>query len=269
MLIDTHAHVNFNAFKEDADEVIKKSLEGGVQMINVGSQHSTNKRAIKFAEKYKKGVWAAIGFHPIHINREQRGKTIEYQNSNDFNFDEYLFLARHDKVVAIGEVGLDYHHFEVGDNTRELKAKQTEIFEQSIRLANAAKLPMIIHCWDAYDDLFDILRDNGPENKGVIHSFIGSYKTAKKFTDLGFKIGLNGIVTYSESYDKLIGELPLEDILLETDCPYLPPKPLPRNGRNEPINTKYVAEKVAEVRGIDISEVEKITTQTASKLFGV
>lgn len=281
MLIDTHAHLNFNAFKDDSGKVIKKSLENDVWMINVGSQYSTSQQAVELAEKYETGIWAAVGLHPIHIKDES------------FDYDKYSELAKSSKVVAIGEMGLDYHHFDsprlaetasrreagVGDDVKGLKNKQKEIFERAIDLANQVNKPLIIHCWDAYDDLLEILskkllpisplkreRGSGP---GVIHSFIGSYKTARKFINLGFKIGLNGIITYSGSYDKLIRELSLKDIVLETDCPYLTPQPLSREERNEPINAKYVAEKIAEVRGINAAEVEKITIQNASKLFGI
>ncbi|GBE16467.1 putative deoxyribonuclease YcfH [bacterium BMS3Abin15] len=292
MLFDTHAHVNFNAFKDDADEVIKKSLENETWMINVGSQYSTSQRAVEYADAYAGvhphtkngsqvvlndtkssgfgvGVYASVGLHPIHIKDE------------DFDYDKYLELAKSEKVVAIGEMGLDYHHFDpprlaetasrreagVGDSVKELKAKQKEVFEKAIDLANQVNKPLIVHCWDAYDDLLEILSNKEVIKKGVIHSFIGSHKTARKFVNLGFKIGLNGIITYSESYDKLIRELSLEDIVLETDCPYLTPQPLSREERNEPINTKYVAEKISRVREMEIPEVIKVTTQNARKVF--
>ncbi len=284
MLIDTHAHVNFNAFKNDASEVIKKSLENGIRMINVGSQYSASRRAVEYAEKYGTGIWAAVGLHPIHIGSEQGTMNSEQKGKEKFDYEKYLELAKNDKVVAVGEMGLDYHHFDpprlaettahrreagIGDDVKGLKNKQKEIFEKAIDLANQVNKPLIIHCWDAYDDLLEILSKREVIKKGVIHSFIGGCKTARKFIDLGFKIGLNGIITYSESYDKLIRELSLEDIVLETDCPYLTPQPLSREERNEPKNTKYVAEKIAEVRGINAAEVEKITAQTASKLFGI
>ncbi len=274
MLIDTHAHVNFNAFKDDADEVVKNSLSEGIWMINVGSQFSTSRRAVEMAEKYQEGIYAAVGIHPIQL---KTGKyvyhdadeldTVEISTKGeDFDYQKYLELAKNKKVVAIGEVGLDYHHFEEGDNIDEIKKKQKKVFNETIKIANEAGKPMIIHCWGAYDDLLEILKNNPISKKGVIHSFVGSHKTAKKFIELGFKIGLNGIITYGESYDRLIKEIDLENILLETDCPYL--TPVPKKGeRNEPKNVKFVAQKIANIKGISLEEVAEITTKNAKALF--
>lgn len=281
MLVDTHAHLNFAAYKKDADEVIKRSLDEGVFIVNVGSQYSTSKRAVEMAEKYETGVWAAVGLHPIHLVK----RTINPDNSelseNDFetagevfDYQKYLELARNPKVVAIGEMGLDYHHFEPEDNEEELKIKQKETFLQGIKLANEVKKPIMIHCWgnssegDAYGDLLEILQNNPVEKRGIIHSFMGGYKTARKFTELGYKIGLNGVVTYTEDFNRLIKELNLKDMVLETDCPYL--TPVPHKGeRNEPLFVRLVAEKVAEIKEISVEEVAEITTNNASKIFNL
>jgi len=136
-------------------------------------------------------------------------------------------------------------------------------------LANEVRKPVMIHCWDAYDDLLEILQKHPVDKKGVIHSFIGSYKTAKKFIELGYKIGLNGIATYGDSYDRLIKEIDLKDILLETDCPYLTPRPLERGIRNEPQNVRYVAQKISEIKEISFEEVEKTTTGNVKKLLNL
>ncbi len=253
MLIDTHCHLNFKDFKEDADKVIKRSLEGGVQLINIGSQYSTSQRAVDYANKYKNGVWATIGIHPVHLfyNAEFKKAKIE-----KFDYNRYLKLAKNDKVVAIGEVGLDYHHFESFDNVdvrleiykaqiQKIIKKQKEVFGEFIKLANEVDKPIAIHCWNAdkkdkelvegavaYEDILKILDKNPVNKKGVVHSFIGNYKTAQKFIDKGFLLGVNGIVTYSESYDRLIKEVGLESIILETDAPFLTPVPLEKYSRN-------------------------------------
>ncbi|OGI17842.1 MAG: hypothetical protein A3J63_01230 [Candidatus Moranbacteria bacterium RIFCSPHIGHO2_02_FULL_40_12b] len=253
MYIDTHAHINFNAFKDDAGEVIKRSLEAGVFMINIGSQYSTSKRAVEMAEKYESGIYSAVGLHPIHINDEK------------FDYEKYLELAKKPKVVAIGEMGLDYYHSKQDSD----KGKQKEIFLEGIKLANKIEKPMVIHCREAYNDLLEILKNNPVKKFGVAHSFCGSLKTAQQFIELGYKIGLNGIITYSPSYDKLIKNIALEDILLETDCPYLNPKPLPRDGRNEPENVKYVAGKISHLKNTSIEEVKMATTRNAKEVFGV
>jgi TatD DNase family protein len=281
MLIDTHAHVNFAAYKDDADEVLKRTLEGGVFVVNVGSQYSTSKRAVEMAEKYPEGVYAAVGLHPIHLVRRRVNPDDSELNENDFettgevfDYQKYLELAKNPKVVAIGEMGLDYHHFEPKDNTEELKKKQKETFLQGIKLANEVQKPIMVHCWgnssegDAYGDLFEILQNNPVEKKGIIHSFMGGYKTARKFTELGYKIGLNGVVTYAEDFNRLIKEIDLKDIVLETDCPYL--TPVPHKGeRNEPLHVKLVAEKLAMIKELSIEKVGDITTQNASKLLGL
>lgn len=276
MLIDSHAHVNFAAFKDDAGEVIKRALDNKVFLINVGSQYSTSKRAVEYAHKYETGVWAAVGMHPIQL----RKRSLSHRDDDellpqeietigeDFDYEEYLELAKDQKVVAIGEVGLDYHHFEEGDNEEELKARQKEVFSMSIDLANEVQKPLIVHCWDAYGDLYDILSKNPADKKGVIHSFVGGHKTARKFIELGYKIGLNGVITYSESFNRLIREVSLGDIILETDCPYL--APVPHKGeRNEPLNVRLVAEKIAEIKEITLKEVEETTVENTQKLFGI
>lgn len=267
MLIDTHSHVNFAAFKDDAEEVIKRTLEAGVFVINVGSQYSTSRRAVEMAEKYKTGVWAAVGLHPIHIFSDKR-HAVSDKEYEVFDYQKYLELTKNPKVVAIGEMGLDYHHFEAGDNTEVLKAKQKEVFLQGIKLANEIKKPLIIHCWDAYGDLYEIFKNNPVKKTGIIHSFIGGYKTARKFTELGYKIGLNGVITYSDSFNRLIKELDLKDIVLETDCPYLTPVPH-KSERNEPSYVKYVAEKIAEIKEVPADKVAEITTQNAKEVFNI
>ena len=272
LTIDTHTHVNFKSFKEDGDKIIKKSLKENVWMINVGSESKTSQRAIDYTQKYKEGIYAAIGLHPIHLF-PIKGLGDE-NNVEKFNYKKYLELAQQDKVVAVGEVGLDYHHFEEHHDIEELKELQKSVFKEFLKLSQETKKPLIIHCWDAYNDLLEILKDFFENNEikhqpGVIHSFIGSWKTAQKFLDLGFKIGLNGIITYSESYDKLIRNCDLKNILIETDAPYLTPKPLPRNDRNKPINVKLVAQKIADVKNMKIEEVLTQTTKNARNLFNI
>lgn len=287
---DTHSHVNFSAYKEDGEEVLKRALAGGVFVVNVGSQYSTSKRAVEYAHKFETGVWAAVGIHPVHfkkgsfthIDPEELTKEDISTIGEEFEKEKYLELARDEKVVAIGEVGLDYHHFVEGDNVEILKIKQKEVLIKFIELANEVQKPLILHCWgvksskeldhartDAYDDLLEILQKYPVDKKGVIHSFIGSCKTAKKFIESGYKIGINGIATYGESYDRLIREVALENILLETDCPYLSPRPLERGMRNEPLFVKHIAQKIADVREISPEEVAEQTTKNAKAIFGI
>lgn len=290
MYFDSHAHVNFSAFKDDGEEVLKKSLAEGVFVANVGSQYSTSRRAVEYAHKFETGIWAIVGIHPIHLNKktvhvdsDELASALEIKaNGEDYDAEKYLELAKDEKVVAIGEIGLDYHHFEPEDNIEVLKNKQKEVLRKFIELANEVKKPVMLHCWgvksrkeldhartDAYENLLEILQNNQVEKKGILHSFVGSYKTANKFIELGYKIGLNGIITYGESYDRLIKEIDLRNIVIETDCPYLSPRPLDRETRNQPIYVKLVAEKIAAVKGIPVEEVAEATTQNAKKTFGI
>lgn len=286
MLIDTHCHLNFKDFKKDADKVIRRSLANGVQLINVGSELRTSQRAIEYAEKYENGVWAAVGLHPIHVNSEQGVVSKEQYKKEEFNYQKYLKLAKNEKVIAIGEVGLDYHHFDtskyLSGKIEGIIEKQKEVLREFIKLAKEVNKPLALHCWgadkkdksfvdgaDAYDDLLRILMENLIAKSGVIHSFIGGYRMAQKFIDVGFLIGLNGIITYSESYDKLIKKIGLENIILETDAPYLTPVPLGRYSRNEPMSVMLVAQKIADVLKIDIEEVEMRTTENAREMFNL
>jgi TatD DNase family protein len=274
-LIDTHAHVNFRAFKEDGDEVLKRALDAEIGVVNVGSQLSTSKRAVEMAHKNEQ-VWAAVGIHPLHLQEQ----TLEYRDDKElepveiktrgeeFDFQAYLELAKDEKTVAIGEVGLDYHHFSENDDKEKLIASQKETFILAIRLANEVEKPIMIHCWDAYDDLFAILKDHPVKKSGVVHSFIGGYKTARKFMDLGFYIGMNGVITYADSFDRLVKETPLEKIVVETDCPYLAPGRF-KGERNEPVYVKLVAERIAKIKDISFEEVAKQTTENAKKLLNI
>lgn len=277
MYFDSHAHVNFNAYRDDGEEVLKKALKEGVLVANVGSQFSTSQRAVEYAQKFESGIYAIVGIHPIHLDKktiiidsEELASALEIKaNGEDYDAEKYFELAKNEKVVAIGEVGLDYHHFTDNDGIDELKEKQKEVLIEFIKLANKTGKPAMLHCWDAYDDLLEILKNNPVDKKGIVHSFVGSYKTAKKFIELGYKIGLNGIVTYGESYNRLIREINLESIVIETDCPYLTPRPLEKEKRNEPVFVKLVAEKIADVKNISIEEVARITTQNAKNIFGI
>lgn len=273
MLIDTHAHVNFSAYNDDRDEVIKRTLDQGVQIINVGSQFSTSARAVEIAEKYEIGVWAVIGLHPIHLEsshiREKvdENEKFEFDTRNEeFDAEKYRALAESKKVVAIGETGIDLHH-----NPHNLE-KQTRAFKEEIDLAMELDLPVAIHCRKAYKEILEILdekkKEYGTKLRGVVHSYMGKYNLAPEFIRFGFLLGFNGVITFARDYDRVIGETELENIILETDCPYLTPAPH-RGQRNEPAYVKHVAEKIAEIKKIDSDIVTEITTENAGKLFKI
>jgi TatD DNase family protein len=277
MYFDTHAHVNFNAFKNDGEDVLRRCLGDDMKVVNVGSQYSTSKRAVEYAHKFEKGIYAAVGIHPVHLKKGKfmhvdpwELEEIEIRTVGEiFDYEKYLMLARDEKVVAIGEVGLDYYHFEEGDDEEKLIALQKKTLIEFIRLANEVSKPMLFHCWKRYDDLLEILLQYPVNKKGIVHSFTGSLKNAQKFIELGYKIGLNGIITYGESYDKLIREIDLEDFVIETDCPYLTPRPMEKGTRNKPQFVKLVAEKIAEVKNISVEEVANVTTKNAIEILKI
>jgi len=250
MLFDTHAHLNFNAYKDDVDEVIKRTLGNEVWVINVGSQYATSKRAIEIAERYPEGVYTAIGLHPIHTNEEE------------YDIVKYRALAKSKRLVAIGEIGLD---FKPEYALYLYKERQREIFLKQLDLAKELDLPVIFHCRMAHDELIDLLKGYGAI-KGVIHCFTGNQKQTEEYLKMGLYLGFNGII-FKMDLDKVIKKFPLDRILLETDCPYLTPPP--KVGRNEPVYVKYVAEKISKIKNIEIEELKNITTQNAKRLFKI
>jgi len=266
MLIDSHSHLNFEDFKDDWQEVIANCQKEKVLMINVGSQLATSRRAIEIAEKFESGVYAAIGLHPIHVSGSDF-------HPEAFNVDNYRDLIRSSKkVVAIGETGLDFFHSDKNiDN-------QKKAFIKHLKLAQEFSLPVILHArnskdgqFDAYEEILsEIERSRDREIRGVIHCFGGTTKQAKAFLELGFFIGFTGIVTFDKTgqLEEVIKVLPLEAILIETDCPYLAPEPK-RGERNRPEYVRLVAEKIAKIRGLSYNEIEKQTVKNAINLFNL
>ena len=246
MLIDTHAHLNFDAYKDDVDEVIKRTLANDVWMINVGSQYSTSKRAVEIAEKYPKGIYAAVGLHPIHAG-------------DGFDRDKFKELAELPKVVAIGEIGLDYKA-----EYSSFKEKQKEVFLEQLALTKELDLPVIFHCRMAHQDMIHVLKEHNQEFRGVIHCFTGNWEEAEEYIRMGFHLGFNGII-YKLKLDEIIKKTPLKKLLVETDCPYLTPPQ--KESRNEPIYVRHIAEEIAKVKNISYEEISKITAENAKKLF--
>ncbi len=283
MFIDTHAHVNFNAFKDDADAVIRRSLDNETWMVLVGSEFKTSNRALSYANKYERGVYAAIGLHPIHlqegaIDSEEEGNTYSLTaRSEEFDYGSYEKLAKFEKVVAIGEIGLDYYHLDPTKDMSAAKKKQHEVFAQQLLLARSLNLPVIIHCRQAHDDLLTILQDFKKEYGhiiptdrpwGVIHCFSGDEDLAWKYFQLGLLISFTGLITFSKQWDDLIRKIPLEKVMIETDTPYMTPEPY-RGQRNEPLLVQYVAKRIAEIKNIRLEKVAEITTKTARDFFKI
>jgi len=279
MLIDTHAHVNFNAFKDDADEVIRRSLSSDTWMILVGSEIKTSKRALEYANKYEKGIYAAVGLHPIHT-REQKVAGEDYNftsREEDFSYDVYEKLAQFKKVVAIGEIGLDYYQIDITADAAEVKQKQKEIFLRQLELAKNLKLPAIIHCRQAHDDMLEILKKFRKDYKdamskdkawGVMHCFSGDEELAWQYFNLGLNISFTGLITFSAKWDDLIRRIPNDKFMIETDCPYMTPEPF-RGQRNEPVLVKKVAERIAEIKNLSFERIAELSSSNARKLFNI
>jgi len=279
MLIDTHAHVNFSAFKDDADEVIRRSLANDTWMILVGSETKTSKRALEYANKYEKGVYAAVGLHPMHTHAQKAsGDDYDFTTKGeDFSYDVYEKLAQFKKVVAVGEIGLDYYNIDITADAAAVKQKQKEIFKEQLRLANNLNLPAIIHCRQAHDDMLEILKTfkkdykaSLPKDKfwGVMHCFSGDEELAWQYFGLGLNISFTGLITFSAKWDDLIRRIPNDKFMVETDCPYMTPEPF-RGQRNEPVLVKKVAERMAEIKNLSYERIAEISTNNARKFFNI
>lgn len=280
--IDTHTHVNLRAFKDDAQETIQRSLDAGVGVVNVGTQIDTSRQAVELLKDFPEGVWAVVGLHPSHTythdfedEEEVKFKTRE----EHFEIDLYRELAQNERVVGIGECGLDYYRLPDDRDHNEIKQLQRAAFDEQIKLALELDKALCIHCRpsdgtvDAYEDLLEIIKEvkaGNPELRFEVHCYTGDAATAKKFVDLGAYIGLNGIVTFDKTTrsEEVVKAVPLENIILETDAPYLTPKSN-RGKRNEPSFLPEVAEQIAYWKNISIDEVAEQTTNNAKKLFNI
>jgi len=279
MLIDTHAHVNFNVFKNDADKIIQNSLAENVWMIIVGADYKTSKRAFEYANKYEKGVYVAVGLHPMHLSViKAEGDDYHFTTrGEEFNYDAYEKLAKFEKVVAIGEIGLDYYYINNNKNIKEIKKLQKQVFIKQLLLARRLDLPVIIHCRKAHDDMFNILKEFKQENKelfninkpwGVMHCFSGDENLAWKYFGLGLLISFTGLITFSKQWDDLIRKLPNDKFLVETDCPFMTPEPF-RGKRNQPDFVKLTAKRIADIKCVSIEKIAKWTTNNSKGLFKI
>lgn len=255
MLYDTHAHLNDEAFAGDLAATLLRAREAGVSRINVvGCDWETSRQAVALAEQYDE-IYGVVGIHPSD------SKTYSDELEADI-----LSWGQREKVVAIGEIGLDYHY---DDTDREI---QDIVFRRQIRLAKKLDLPLVIHSRDAFEDTLGLLREEIGESghKGVFHCFSGSWEQARVCLELGYYLGFDGPLTFKNAKKpaRVVEQMPLNRLLIETDCPYLSPEPR-RGRRNEPAHVRFVAEKVAELRNISIEEAERVTFENGRRLFGL
>ncbi len=254
MLFDTHTHLNADQFEEDVEATIARAQEAGVaNMIVVGFNEKTINRALTLVESYD-FLYAAVGWHPV-----------DAIDMTEANLKWIEQLAGHQKVVALGETGLDYHW------DKSPIAIQKEVFRQHIRLAKKVRLPIIIHNRDATADVISILKEeNAHEVGGVMHCFNGSLEDAQACIDMNFYISFGGPVTFKNAkpLQEVARHIPLERMLIETDCPYLAPHPY-RGKRNEPAYVKLIAEQIALLQNCEYTEVARRTTDNAKRLFAI
>lgn len=252
MYFDIHSHLHDPAFDADRSEVLLRMKEGSVGTITIGTDIASSRDAVELAES-EDTVWASVGIHP-HDNHTEL-------------FDEGVFrnLSSSEKVVAIGECGLDYF----GGVSEEEKKRQQDLFEEHIDVALHVDLPLMLHVRDAYDDVLAILERRAQEDRiwGNVHFFAGDTQTAKRFFDIGFSISFTGVITFTHDYDAVIAYAPEELIMAETDAPYVAPVPW-RGKRNEPLYVKEVYKKIANIRGTTEEDMRKEMNATFTRMFG-
>ncbi|MBQ8559645.1 MAG: TatD family hydrolase [Tyzzerella sp.] len=253
MIFDSHAHYDSGQFDEDRDEILNSMQENGVgTIVNSAADWDSVTEVVELAEKYP-FVYAAVGLHPDEVG--------------DLDEERFAYLkaqCQKEKVVAVGEIGLDYYW----DN--ESHDVQKKWFIRQLELARELDLPVIIHSRDAAEDTLKIMKEHGQGLRGVIHCFSYSKELAREYVKMGFYIGVGGVVTFKngKKLKEIVEEIPLERILLETDCPYLAPVPF-RGKRNSSLYIPYIAEEIANLKGVTYEEVVAQTELNAKKLFGI
>lgn len=253
MFIDSHAHLYYESFDNDRDALIEDLLRNQeiLNIINISANLESGAKCIELAEKYKE-LYATSGIHPSDL--------IGIKDDDLKIIRERL---QHPKVVGIGEVGLDYYHKQVDPKI------QKYFFVKQLEIALEEDYPLVIHCREADDDILKIIKEVNNKYKGVFHCYAGSLEMAEELIGMGFYISFTGNITFKKSdRPAVIEKLPLSKMLIETDSPFLTPTPF-RGKRNNPGFVRYVAEKIAEIKNIDISEVAKVTTKNTQNLFGV
>jgi TatD DNase family protein len=262
MLFDSHCHLNFEAFNDDWAATVADCKQQGVEVVVVGSQLATSTKAVDIADQSGGGIYAAVGLHPTHVLGSP-------SFPEPFTVDAYRALVTKSKnVVAIGETGIDFFH------DASTLDQQREVFVEHLRLAKEFDLPVIIHGRNsrdgslrAYDHILELV-DQEKITRAVVHCFGDNWQTAQPFIERGFYVGFTGIVTFpkSEALQEIAQKMPLEQLLIETDAPYLAPMPN-RGKKNYPQYVRFVAEQIAELRGITFDEVAEQTYQNGRKLF--
>lgn len=276
MMIDTHAHIQFDAYKTDREDVIKRCAEKNLILNLVGTQKDTSRRAVEMAEQYD-NMYASIGTHPIHLHSTHVDEEESSFLSREEDFDEayYTELVKSPKVIGIGECGLDLFHVPKDKSVEEVLQKQTEVFLQHVEFAHKHDLPLVIHCRDAHDQMIELLQSLNRPIVGTVHCYTSNWEHAQKYLNLGLYLGFTGVVTFPpKKLDpgpqigllEVIEKMPIDRIVVETDSPYLAAQAY-RGQRAEPWMVADVIAKIAEVRQISSLEMQKIIQKNTQTLF--
>ena len=254
MLFDTHAHYDDERFDEDRDTLLASMPENNVGLIlNPGCDVESSRKAVSYANKYP-FVYAAVGIHPDEVG-----------SLNEETFAQMKELFKEGKVVAVGEIGLDYYW----EKEERARARQQVVFARQMELARELKLPVIVHDRDAHADCMEITR-RYPDVIGVYHCYAGHVEMARELLERGYYLSFTGVITFKNAKKaiEVIREVPIERLMVETDSPYMAPEPF-RGRRNSSLYIYRMAEKIAEIKGLPVEDVERITTENGRRLFGI
>ena len=252
-MIDSHCHINDASFKDHPEEYIKLAKEAGIaEFLVVGYDEKSSRIAEEIAKKFQE-CYAAVGVHPSDVKRMKKG-----------DLESIEKLAKNPKVLAIGEIGLDYYW----DKDEEVQKQQKEFFIKQIDLANKLNKPVSIHCRDAYEECYQILKNHPVQKGGVMHCYGGSVEMAKMFIDLGFVLGFGGTLTFKNARrpKEVLESIGMNDYVLETDAPYLAPDPY-RGKQNHSKYLYLIRDKIAEIKGISAEEIDKQSTKNFNRIF--
>ncbi|MBN1585693.1 TatD family hydrolase [Candidatus Uhrbacteria bacterium] len=270
VLIDTHAHLDEGIYGNDPDAIIGRALADGVWTVTIGSDYDSSRKAIAIAERHPVGVYAAVGVHPCRVSGEPDDIIL--------GLEKFGELAKHPKVVAIGETGLDYRNSpesadgEGGAVSQRIRDGQKQVFGRFLQLSSEFRLPLLLHCREAHSDMLDILERWDRTSRvagigGIVHHFSGNWKDAKRYFDLDFMISTTGLLAYGAHQAEVFRKAPLDRIVLESDCPHLTAVPWSQR-RCEPTYLANVAVALAGLRQEPLGRIVKATTDNALRVLG-
>ena len=273
-IFDCHSHIQFPVYDSDREAAIGRAREAGVKMIAVGTQLSTSEAGIKIAHEYPEDIWATAGYHPNHLSENWHHDKKEQQDikPEKFDIERLRNLAKDPKVVAIGECGLDYYR--IMNNESGIKDLQKQVLLEQVRLAQELGKPLMIHCRpskgtdDAYEDLLKIIPNSKFLIPKIVHFYVGSLEITKKLAAAGFYFTFGGVITFARDYDESVKYIPIDRILLETDCPYVAPAPY-RGKRNEPAYILETAKKMAEIKNISFYKLSAEMYSNTRTIFKI